>query len=137
MAELCALAGAGPGLHARRRHRADRDRAGLGRPRPARRDRGDPHLPQLFPRARSRGGSESRDSEAHGGDMNASSNMAPGTDPIQPLLYDLAKSIEGKDSGTASTLLSSHRTQLSEHRTAPSEHRTGLSVNRTGLADLR
>jgi putative membrane protein len=76
--------------------------------------------------------------------MNTSSNSGPGKDRIQPLPDDLARSIEGKDSGTASTLLSSHRTQLSEHRTdlsehrtELSEHRTGLSVKRTGLADLR
>lgn len=69
--------------------------------------------------------------------MNTNSNSGPGKDRIQPLPDDLARSIEGKDSGTASTLLSSHRTQLSEHRTDLSEHRTGLSEKRTGLADLR
>jgi len=61
----------------------------------------------------------------------------PAKNRVQPLPEDLAKSVEGKDSGTASTLLSTHRTQLSEHRTDLSQHRTDLSERRTGLSDLR
>ena len=65
--------------------------------------------------------------------MNMSSNPAPG--PGLP--EDLARSIEGKDSGTASTLLSTHRTKLSIERTGLSEKRTGLSDLRSHLANER
>ena len=56
---------------------------------------------------------------------------------VEPLPDDLQKSVQGKDSGTASTLLSTHRTQLSEHRTDLSEHRTGLSDLRSHLSNER
>lgn len=56
---------------------------------------------------------------------------------ISPLPDDLAKSIEGKDSGTASTVLSIHRTQLSIERTGLSDLRSHLSNERTHLSYLR
>lgn len=61
----------------------------------------------------------------------------PARERVPPLPEDLAKSVDGKDSGTASTLLSTHRTQLSEHRTTLSEHRTGLSDLRSHLSNER
>lgn len=58
--------------------------------------------------------------------------------PANPdLPVDLARSIEGKDSGTASTLLSTHRTKLSIKRTGLSDLRSHLSNERTHLAYLR
>jgi len=66
-----------------------------------------------------------------------STDTKTGRGRVEPLPEDLVKSIEGKDSGTASTLLSTHRTQLSEHRTDLSEHRTGLSDLRSHLANER
>lgn len=65
--------------------------------------------------------------------MNTPSTPAP--PPGLP--EDLARSIEGKDSGTASTLLSTHRTKLSIHRTGLSDLRSHLSNERTHLAYLR
>lgn len=56
---------------------------------------------------------------------------------VERLPEALEKSVQGKDSGTASTLLSTHRTQLSEHRTDLSEHRTGLADLRSHLANER
>lgn len=61
----------------------------------------------------------------------------PTKDRTPSLPDDLVKAIEGKDSGTTSTLLSSHRTQLSEHRTSLSDHRTGLADLRSHLANER
>jgi putative membrane protein len=61
----------------------------------------------------------------------------PAGDRVEPLPEALARSVEGKDSGTASTLLSTHRTQLSEHRTNLSERRTGLSDLRSHLSNER
>ena len=59
-------------------------------------------------------------------------------DPSKPELpQDLAQSIEGKDSGTASTLLSTHRTKLSIRRTGLSDLRSNLANERTHLAYLR
>jgi len=66
-----------------------------------------------------------------------STDTKTGRGRVEPLPEDLVKSIEGKDSGTASTLLSTHRTQLSEHRTDLSEHRTGLSDLRSHLSNER
>lgn len=63
--------------------------------------------------------------------------------PTPPLSSDpalpegLARSIEGKDSGTASTLLSTHRTKLSIRRTGLSDLRSHLSNERTHLSYLR
>jgi putative membrane protein len=58
--------------------------------------------------------------------------------PLNPdLPGDLAQSIEGKDSGTASTLLSTHRTKLSIKRTGLSDLRSHLANERTHLAYLR
>lgn len=58
--------------------------------------------------------------------------------PLDPdLPPDLAHSIEGKDSGTASTLLSTHRTRLSIKRTGLSDLRSHLSNERTHLSYLR
>ena len=58
--------------------------------------------------------------------------------PLKPgLPEDLATSIEGKDSGTASTLLSTHRTKLSIKRTGLSDLRSHLSNERTHLSYLR
>lgn len=67
--------------------------------------------------------------------MNTSFDPASNRTPALP--DDLLKSIEGKDSGTTSTILSSHRTQLSEHRTTLSDHRTGLADLRSHLANER
>lgn len=50
---------------------------------------------------------------------------------------DLAQAIAGKDSGTASTLLSTHRTRLSIKRTGLADLRSHLSNERTHLAYLR
>ena len=49
---------------------------------------------------------------------------------------DLAKAIEGKDSGTTSTLLSMHRTGLSDLRSHLSNERTHLSYIRTCISML-
>jgi putative membrane protein len=58
--------------------------------------------------------------------------------PLDPdLPPDLAQSILGKDSGTASTLLSTHRTRLSIKRTGLSDLRSHLANERTHLAYLR
>ncbi len=58
--------------------------------------------------------------------------------PFDPgLPEDLARSIAGKDSGTASTLLSTHRTKLSIKRTGLSDLRSHLSNERTHLSYLR
>ncbi|WP_368564687.1 YidH family protein [Pseudoxanthomonas sp. UTMC 1351] len=60
------------------------------------------------------------------------------SEPSNPdLPQDLAQSIEGKDSGTASTLLSTHRTKLSIRRTGLSDLRSHLANERTHLAYLR
>ena len=56
-------------------------------------------------------------------------------DPDLP--QDLARSIEGQDSGTTSTLLSTHRTRLSIKRTGLSDLRSHLSNERTHLSYLR
>ena len=57
------------------------------------------------------------------------------SDPQLP--EDLARSIDGKDSGTASTLLSTHRTKLSIKRTGLSDLRSHLANERTHVAYLR
>ena len=62
-------------------------------------------------------------------------NNPPPSDPQLP--EDLARSIAGKDSGTASTLLSTHRTKLSIHRTGLSDLRSHLANERTHLSYLR
>src|SRR5688500_9165300 len=54
--------------------------------------------------------------------------------PSRGLPEDLARSIEGKDSGTASTLLSVHRTGLSDLRSHLSNERTHLSYLRTSIS---
>lgn len=54
--------------------------------------------------------------------------------PPPKLPEDLAQSIEGKDSGTASTLLSMHRTGLSDLRSHLSNERTHLSYLRTSIS---
>ena len=62
-------------------------------------------------------------------------NNPPPSDPQLP--DDLSRSIDGKDSGTASTLLSTHRTKLSIKRTGLSDLRSHLANERTHLAYLR
>lgn len=57
--------------------------------------------------------------------------------PPPDLPEDLARSLEGKDSSTASTLLSAHRTKLSVKRTGLSDLRSHLSNERTHLSYLR
>lgn len=57
--------------------------------------------------------------------------------PDNELPEDLARSLEGKDSGSASTLLSTHRTRLSIRRTGLSDLRSHLSNERTHLSYLR
>jgi putative membrane protein len=54
--------------------------------------------------------------------------------PGHRLPEDLARSIEGKDSGTASTLLSVHRTGLSDLRSHLSNERTHLAYLRTSIS---
>jgi putative membrane protein len=56
------------------------------------------------------------------------------TPPAHRLPEDLARSIEGKDSGTASTLLSVHRTGLSDLRSHLSNERTHLAYLRTSIS---
>lgn len=56
------------------------------------------------------------------------------TPPERRLPEDLARSIEGKDSGSASTLLSIHRTGLSDLRSHLSNERTHLSYLRTSIS---
>lgn len=63
--------------------------------------------------------------------------MTTPTTPDRGLPEGLAKSLEGKDSGTASTLLSTHRTTLSIQRTGLSNLRSHLANERTHLAYLR
>lgn len=60
----------------------------------------------------------------------------PETDP-PPLPPELAQSIAGKDSGTASTTLSTHRTRLSIKRTGLADLRSHLANERTHVAYLR
>jgi putative membrane protein len=60
--------------------------------------------------------------------------MATPEPPYGQLPPDLAKAIEGKDSGTASTLLSTHRTGLSDLRSHLSNERTHLSYLRTCIS---
>lgn len=62
-------------------------------------------------------------------------NESQPSNPVLP--EDLARSIEGKDSGTASTLLSTHRTRLSIKRTGLADLRSHLANERTHLAYLR
>lgn len=57
--------------------------------------------------------------------------------PDTQLPEELSRSLEGKDSGTASTLLASHRTRLSIQRTSLSDLRSNLANERTHLAYLR
>lgn len=61
-----------------------------------------------------------------------SSSSTPG--PRTGLPDDLAKAIEGKDSGTSSTLLAIHRTGLSDLRSHLSNERTHLSYLRTAIS---
>jgi inner membrane protein YidH len=63
--------------------------------------------------------------------------MSTPQSPDPGLPEDLASSIQGKDSGTASTLLSTHRTKLSIRRTGLSDLRSHLSNERTHLSYLR
>ncbi|HVK52750.1 MAG TPA: DUF202 domain-containing protein [Pseudoxanthomonas sp.] len=58
-------------------------------------------------------------------------------DELPGLPMDLAKAIEGKDSGTVSTLLSIHRTRLGMRRTGLADLRSHLANERTHLAYLR
>lgn len=59
------------------------------------------------------------------------------SDELPGLPAALAKAIEGKDSGTVSTLLSIHRTQLGMRRTGLADLRSHLANERTHLAYLR
>lgn len=61
-------------------------------------------------------------------------NRTSTTPPTRALPEDLARSIEGKDSGSASTLLSIHRTGLSDLRSHLSNERTHLSYLRTSIS---
>ena len=58
-------------------------------------------------------------------------------DELPDLPANLAKAIEGKDSGTTSTLLSIHRTRLGMRRTGLADLRSHLANERTHLAYLR
>lgn len=60
--------------------------------------------------------------------------MSPSESPRKVLPEDLAQSIKGQDSGTASTLLSIHRTGLSDLRSHLSNERTHLSYLRTSIS---
>lgn len=61
-------------------------------------------------------------------------NLTAGKVAPKALPEGLAQSIEGKDSGTASTLLSIHRTGLSDLRSHLSNERTHLSYLRTSIS---
>ena len=54
--------------------------------------------------------------------------------PARVLPADLASSLEGKDSGTASTLLASHRTGLADLRSHLANERTHLAYLRTAVS---
>lgn len=54
--------------------------------------------------------------------------------PIHALPEDLLESLEGKDSGSSSVLLSMHRTGLSDLRSHLSNERTHLSYLRTSIS---
>ena len=54
--------------------------------------------------------------------------------PPRRLPEDLARSIDGRDSGTASTLLSVHRTGLADLRSHLSNERTHLAYLRTSIS---
>jgi len=57
--------------------------------------------------------------------------------PDTQLPEELSRAVDGKDSGTASTLLASHRTRLSIQRTSLADLRSNLANERTHLAYLR
>lgn len=61
-------------------------------------------------------------------------NARPPQSSRPGLPEDLTRSIEGQDSGTASTLLSAHRTGLSNLRSHLSNERTHLSYLRTSIS---
>ncbi len=54
--------------------------------------------------------------------------------PRHVLPEDLARSIEGQDSGTSSTLLASHRTGLADLRSHLANERTHLAYLRTAIS---
>jgi putative membrane protein len=54
--------------------------------------------------------------------------------PYTVLPPDLAKSIDGQDSGTSSTLLASHRTGLADLRSHLANERTHLAYLRTAIS---
>ena len=64
-------------------------------------------------------------------------SKAPGPDEPPALPVPLAQAIEGKDSGTTSTLLSIYRTRLALQRTGLADLRSHLANERTHLAYLR
>jgi putative membrane protein len=60
--------------------------------------------------------------------------MSTSERPLSALPADLARSIEGQESGTASTLLASHRTGLSDLRSHLANERTHLAYLRTAIS---
>ena len=60
--------------------------------------------------------------------------MSTSQPPYRVLPADLAKSIEGQDSGTTSTLLASHRTGLADLRSHLANERTHLAYLRTAIS---
>jgi putative membrane protein len=69
--------------------------------------------------------------------MSTEPKSSPALPTPPDLPEDLASSLQGKDSGTSSTILSTHRTRLSIHRTGLSDLRSHLANERTHLAYLR
>ena len=63
--------------------------------------------------------------------------MNPDVNALPPWPDAVAQAIEGKDSGTASTLLAVHRNRLSMRRTRLSDLRSHLSNENTHLSYLR
>lgn len=64
--------------------------------------------------------------------------MRPQTTSVLPELpSEVVKAIEGKDDGTASTLLGIYRTQLGERRTGFADLRSHLANERTHLSYVR
>jgi len=69
--------------------------------------------------------------------MMAHGPMNTAADELPELPEALSRSIEGKDSGTASTILAVHRNRLSLRQTALADLRSNLANESTHLAYLR
>src|SRR5262249_55527668 len=122
LARLRPLAHPRPRVHAGSRHRSHRDRAHVGGDRAARRDRIDPHLPELLPRARSRsrgqgGLGRRRAGDVDGERMTTSDELAEQRTGLANLRSHLAN----------------ERTHLAYLRTAVSLISFGITLNRFSI----